>query len=153
MTRQEDIIYDFLGSDRIWPPFIASNLNHPFIKALVEVLERLPADAYDEVSGRILFVVEDPQILATNVPFERLYPPFKRVLRVRFDTIVIFHAALDFSHKALVGLIAHELAHSFVTQSDYKADEKETDLQTVRWGFAEELEALQVARDLQEPNM
>jgi predicted SprT family Zn-dependent metalloprotease len=62
---------------------------------------------------------------------------------------VIFHAALECSHKALVGLIAHEIAHGFVTQSDSRTDEKETDLQAIRWGFAEELEALQVAKDLQ----
>jgi hypothetical protein len=149
MTRQEDISYDFLGNDRIWPPFIASNTNHPFIKALVEVLERLPEDAYDKVAEQTSFVVKDPRFLATNAPFDQYYPPPKSELRVRFNTIVIFHAALECSHKALVGLIAHEIARGFVTQSDYRTDEKETDLQAIRWGFAEELEALQVAKDLQ----
>ena len=149
MTRQEDISYDFLEGDKIWPPFIAPNRNHPFVKALVEVLERLPDDAHDKVAHQTSFVVEDHQVLATNVPFDRCYPPIQSELRVRFDIIVIFHAALDNSHKALVGLIAHELAHSFVTQSNYRTDETETDLQAIRWGFAEELEALKVERDLQ----
>ncbi len=118
----------------------------------MELLERLPDDAYNVVANQTSFIVETPQFLAINVPFERSYPPLKSVLRVRLDTMVIFHVALDYPHKALVGLIAHELAHSFVTQSDYRTDEKETNLQALRWGFAEELEALQVARDLQKPD-
>lgn len=142
MARQEDIAYDFLESDRIWPVFIPSNRNHPFVKSLVEVLERLPDDAYKKLASQTSFVVEDPSVLATNVPFERAYPPIRHGLRVRFDTIVIFHPALDFSHKALVGLIAHEIAHSFVTGQDYKADEQEADSQVLRWGFAEELEVM-----------
>ena len=149
MTRQEDISYEFLENDRIWPPFIASNRNYPFIKAFVEVLERLPEDDYDKVANQTSFVVEDSQVLATNVPFDRCYPQGQIELRVRFDVIVIFHAALDNSHKALVGLIAHELAHSFVSPSDYRTDENEADLQALRWGFAEELKALRVERDLQ----
>ena len=62
MTRQEDISYDFLEGDKIWPPFIAPNRNHPFVKALVEVLERLPDDAYDKVAHQTSFVVEDHQV-------------------------------------------------------------------------------------------
>jgi len=68
MTGQEDIAYDFLKNDRIWPP----NITPPrFVKALVAVLERLPDDAYDKVSSWVSFVVEDPRFAATNVPFER----------------------------------------------------------------------------------
>lgn len=71
MTRQEDVAYDFLESDRIWPPGLARTA---FRQALKEALMRLPDDVYDVVSERVLFVVEDPRINAINVPFNRAYP-------------------------------------------------------------------------------
>lgn len=90
MTRQEDIAYSFLKNDRIWPRSCAPT---NFVKALVEVLERLPEDAYDEVENFVSFVVELPPFTAINVPFNRAYPPSPSVREIRFDTIVVFHAA------------------------------------------------------------
>ena len=148
MTREEDISYDFIGNDRIWPPYIPSNPSHPFMKALIEVLKRLPEDDYAQVAAQVTFVVEDLKFTAFNVPFERFYPPTHNELQVRFDTIVIFHPALDYPHKALMGLIAHEIAHSFVDNKlDYKTNEQETDLQARQWGFGIELETLQEEKD------
>ena len=133
MTRLEDIDYDFLANDRIWPPGIAPN---HFVKALVEVLKRLSDDAYDTVSERVSFVIEDPRILAVNVPFKRIYPACPSEFEIRFDTIVIFHQALEYPRSALVGLLAHELAHSFVSNGqDYEADEAETSSLVIDWGF------------------
>jgi hypothetical protein len=144
VTRQDAIAYDFLEADRIWPPgIIASKRSQPFVRALVEVLTRLPDDAYYAVEEFVSFVVEDPRIAAVNVPFTRSCS-LESSLTIRFDTIVIFHRALDLSHKALVGLVAHELAHSFVSHPDYKSDEQGADSQALYWGFDEELEALRV---------
>ncbi|MFC1762228.1 hypothetical protein ACFL6U_09110 [Planctomycetota bacterium] len=121
--RKDDIAYDFLENDRIWPLFIVSNHQHPFIQALVEVLMRLPDKVYDVVSRKVSFVVEDDQDLAVNVSFSRSYPPTSKKLTVSFDTIVIFHQPLTWPHTALVGLLAHELAHSIVyIESDHKAN-------------------------------
>ena len=142
MTREEDIAYDFLENDRIWPPLFASDRGHPFAQALVEVLTRLPDEAYDVVAKKVSFVVEDYQVTAVNVPFNRAYPPNREVFRVSFDTIVIFHPALAYSHAALVGLLAHELAHSLVSKPDYKTDEEATDALVLRWGFGRERKAL-----------
>ncbi|MFC1554905.1 hypothetical protein ACFL7D_09740 [candidate division KSB1 bacterium] len=139
MTRMEDIIYDFLESDRIWPPGIVST---KFEKALIEVLKRLTDDVYDIVSERVLFVIEDPRIAAVNVPFKRIFPNCTNKIELRFDTIVVFHQALAYSNTALVGLLAHELAHSFVRGRDYKTDEEETDKMVISWGFAKEHKAL-----------
>lgn len=141
MTREEDIAYDFLESDRIWPP-ISTNRGHSFIKALVEVLTRLPDEAYDLVSAKVSFVVEDGQFLAINVPLDRFYPPNPNGLTVSFHTIVVFHQALAYPHAALVGLLVHELAHSFESKEDYKADEEAADALALRWGFGREFEAL-----------
>ena len=141
MNREEDIVYDFLESDRIWPPQISSKRGHPFIKALIEVLRRLPNDIYEEVSEVIWFVIEDSQIMAMNVPFRRVYPSSCSALEVRFDTIVIFHQALACPHNALIGLLAHELAHSIVSLREHKENEQAADDLVVQWGFSKELEA------------
>ena len=90
-NREESITYSFIQTDRIWPPFIAATHDHPFIMALVEVLKRLPDDAYDEIEDSVSFVVEDFQVIAINVPFEKFYPSVPNGLKVRFDTIVLFH--------------------------------------------------------------
>ena len=142
MTREEDIAYDFLENDRIWPPLFMSDRGHPFIKALVEVLTRLPDEAYDEVSKAVSFVIEDDRFLAVNAPFRRYYPPSPNGRMVSFDTIVVFHQALAYPHAALVGLLAHELAHSLENKPDYKTDEVAANALVLRWGFGRELEAL-----------
>ncbi|MGD0918975.1 MAG: hypothetical protein ABSB22_21225 [Thermodesulfobacteriota bacterium] len=146
MSREEDIAYDFLENERIWPPNIAPNREHPFIKALVEVLMRLPNHIYEAVAEMVLFVVEDPRFMATNAPFNRVYPSCSNSHNVRFDTIVIFHQALACPHNALMGLLAHELAHSFSHLSDYKNDEILVDKLVAQWGFGKELEALEIER-------
>lgn len=129
MSRQEDIDYNILTGDRIWPPFVGYDHNHPFVKALVEVLTRLPDEDYDAVEEFVYFVVETREILAINVPLKMGYPSVESNSTIRFETIVIFHSALKFPHKALIGLIAHEVAHSFVDIPDHKRNEQETDLQ------------------------
>jgi len=143
VARQEDIFNDFLESDRVWPPSLVPDA---FIKALVEVLICLPDDDYDTVSEKVSFVVEDPRISAVNVPFNRTYPSLPNGITLEFHTIVIFHQALTYPHTALVGLLAHELAHSFGSGQDYKADEDAANTLVVRWGFGEEIEALHVEK-------
>lgn len=143
MTRQEDINYDFLGGDRIWPPSAAPR---NFILALEEVLTRLSDDAYDLVSSCVSFVIEDPQLIAVNVPFTRTYPAPTDDLEVKFYTIVVFHRAMGYPHMALVGLLAHEIAHSFVTEPkyrEYKEDEVAANNLARQWGFEREIEALE----------
>lgn len=144
MNRQEKISYSFLESDRIWPPVLALKFSGPFIEALIEVLKRLPDDAYDVVEDYVCFVVEDPQCLAINVPFRRDFSSSKnQKIKCRLDTIVLFERAFQYSHNALVGLIAHELAHSLQSQQEeYVADELATDELAIRWGFDKELQLL-----------
>jgi len=148
MTRQEDISYDFLENDKIWPPVLIANPQHPFTKALINTLERLPDDAYDEISSIISFVVEDSRFAAMNVPFSRQYPSAPKGLEVRFDTIVVFHGALEYTHLALVGLIAHEIAHSVVSLPNHISNEEAADTLIEKWGFGKELEALRAEQKL-----
>jgi len=141
VARREAIDNDFLMNDRIWPPGITPP---NFVTALVEVRTRLPDDAYDSVSDLVTFVAEDPQITTVNVPFYRDYPPSPSGRRIRFDTIMDFHPALAYPHAALVGLLAHELAHSIVSASHYKAVEQNANEKALRWGFGMEIEALRI---------
>ena len=55
---------------------------------------------------------------------------------------MIFHPCLDYPHAALVGLLAHEIAHCFVAGHDCDADEDATDQRVHIWGFEEEIKAL-----------
>jgi len=142
MSREEDIAYDFLESDRIWPQTVSFNHRHPFMKALINVLECLPGDVYDTVSSILSFVVEDNNFTALNVPFSRFYPSPPKGLKVRIDTIVVFHPALEYPHDALVGLLAHEIAHSFVDLADHVSNEEATDTMVEKWGFGKQLKAL-----------
>jgi hypothetical protein len=139
MTRQEDISCDFLESDRIWPPSLAPT---SFIEALKEVLLRLPDDAYDDISDRVRFVVDVPPFLAVNVPFRRVYPTCSNPFTVELYTIVVFLQALSGSHRALVGLLAHELAHSLVSMPDHRSNEEAADALAISWGFDRELEVM-----------
>ena len=84
-----------------------------FKKALTHALMRIPEDVYYDISETVSFVVEDPSLMiAVNVPFNRTYPACTDDIEVKFDTIIIFHQALNFSHNALVRLLAHEIAHT-----------------------------------------
>lgn len=152
MNRREDIECSFVGNDRIWPPHIGADLNHPFMKALLEVLDRLPDEAYNITEDQVSFVVEDLQILACNAPFERDYPPNSSSIKVRYDTIVIFHKVLSFSHSAIVGLLAHEIAHSFVSGNEYKTDEMIVDKQIRNWGFDRELDQFEYEKNEMKPD-
>jgi hypothetical protein len=143
MSRIGDISYSFLKSDRIWPPGFGADLGHPYIKALVEVLERLSDDIYDEVDLRLLFVFELPPIVAINCPFARPYPPMKNCFTVRLDTVIIFHSAINLSNKALIGLFAHEIAHTFVEEREHYQNEEATNKLAYSWGFQEELDLLE----------
>jgi hypothetical protein len=151
MSRRDAITYSFIESDRIWPPFIAHDLSHPFMKALLEVLTRLPDDEYYIVESYVSFIVEVKEIMAANAPFVRTYFPGPGKIEVRFDTIVFFHTALGYSHKALVAIIAHELAHSIESHPDYKTDEQMADLMVHSWGFQEELESLRIETEKLKP--
>src|SRR4051812_9436340 len=127
MSRRKDVDVAFLQTDRIWPASVASNRDHVFVRALIEVLTRLPNDAYDVVERSVGFCVAEPHIIAFNVPFERRYPSAPNGLTVRFETIVFFERTLSFPFEAFVGLIAHELAHSLQSFRDYETDEGEAD--------------------------
>jgi|GEM_PF-3552740 len=139
MTRQEDIAYDFLEGDRIWP---LGPAHVSFTRALKEVLSRIPDEAYSMIAAKVYFVVEDLRFAALNVPFNRLYPPCTRDHEVKIDTIVVFHGALTYPYAALVGLLAHELAHSIAMEDNHLANEAAADKLVRQWGFSKELKAL-----------
>jgi hypothetical protein len=142
--RQEDISY-YISKNMIWPPTIhVLSHEHPFMKALYEVLERLPEDVFAEVVANVYFVVEFEglNLLATNAPIILTCPPTPHSYNLKVSNIIIFNRALELSHPSLVGLIAHEIAHSIHPGPEYHEDEKLADDTAREWGFAAELEAL-----------
>lgn len=138
MSRQEDVEL-FLSSGHIWPPTVEAKPSHPFIKALKEVLLRLPDEVFDVIEYTLQFIVQDDDSLAMNVPFEKVYPGDCTNPKFRLDTIVVYERSFKLSHEALVGLLAHEIAHSVVERPDHFENEKATDEMVVSWGFEKEL--------------
>ena len=142
----EDIERSFLESDRVWPVGLTTDQSHPFVSALVEVLKRLSDKDYDKVELRIGFVVESYQMRAVNVPFRQIVPPATQAAcEVRYDTIIVFASSLRLPHPALVGLLAHEIAHSCVEKDDHHDNEAAADQLATSWGFGQELQALEDA--------
>lgn len=142
--RYEDILR-LIESDRIWPPVVSPG-RRKFKAALCEVASRLPEEAFNQVESEIGFVVEDPSVemLAVNVPA----PPLPNGRGKRgIDTIVFFRECLNFAPDALIGVIAHEIAHSFVRGSDYLEDEALVDAKARKWGFGSELDCLARAKE------
>ena len=141
--RDQEILTGFLLNDRIWPPYITNNWSHPFIKALITVLKTLPDSAFDHIESTVVSIIlDDCRAFAVNAPYQFLLPPIKESIKLSKETIVFFPQCLALSQKALVGLIAHELAHSFENQKDYKTDEDAVDALARRWGFTDEITAL-----------
>jgi len=142
MDRYEDIIRMVEGG-RIWPP-VASSWRSKFDAALSEVLSRLPQETFNQVESEIGFILEDPSgaILAENVPAP-LAPDAKKL---GIDTVVFFRACLNFAPDALVGLIAHEIAHSFARGRNYQEDEAMVVARAREWGFGRELDCLESAK-------
>jgi len=131
-------------SDSIWPP-VPSPARRKFNEALREVLSRVPEKVFNQVQSEIGFVLEDPTVefFAVNVPA----PPSGDVGgKLGMDTIVFFHTCLNFAPEAMIGLIAHEIAHSFVGGRDNREDEALVNDKAREWGFGDELNSLALAK-------
>lgn len=144
MSKKNDVEY-YLESDRIWPPTVWADRNHPFMVALREILERLPDEIIYELDT-IQYIVESLDMIGVSVPFEQRVPILTGgpdEVRFRLDTIVIFEKAFQYSPKALIGLLAHEVAHCFVDGSGgHKEEETSADETAISWGFSDEIQQL-----------
>jgi hypothetical protein len=140
IQRLEDILNSYLESDRIYN---RERVSPKFIRALIDVLRRMPEGDYYEIPDNLIFIVETKHILAQNIKLNA-YQEVKGVcIHESYYVVAIYCTALGYPHNALVGLIAHEIAHSFVDKPDDKSNEDATDALVARWGFQAELQALQ----------
>ncbi len=141
--RCEDIM-QFLGpdSDSIMPR-ISSAGRIKLDKALTEVLSRLPQNDFDTVVSKIVFVFDDPDFNVYGLNAAAPTSPDNDLPR-GVDTIVFFRLALTLSPKSLIGVIAHEIAHSFVSGTYNQEDEDLVDAKVREWGFKREQDALKV---------
>jgi len=138
-------IMSFVDSDRLWPPH--AQTKSKFVPFLCEVLSRLPDEDFTRLDDNILSIVlEDPatcRMLAVNVKA----PSFPRLEKESGgDTIIFYHDCWRFTGAALVGLIAHEFAHSLVCGQDYQSDEIAADAKAESWGFKSELARLEAEK-------
>lgn len=134
---RQDSINFIMETDKIWPPDVTSSNDlkvKRFLKRLRATLERLPQDIFDVVEQTVSFII-DTGALAINVPV----PASDRGQ----TNIIIYERSLSFSEAALVGLCAHEIAHSIIEYPDHRINEELADRKVMEWGFSEELEALE----------
>jgi hypothetical protein len=147
LARRYGDVRNFVESDRIWPPVADSSIM--FLPALCEVLSRLPHEVFYSIEEQLGIALELPkaEMLAVNVPAKDfIHPQTKKKTKVGTDLIVFFHPSWKLSREALVGLIAHEIAHSYVEGKDYTHDEALADATVREWGFSKELQALEIER-------
>ena len=140
VIRLGDILYDYLENDRIHNTALVSP---KFFRALADVLRRMPEDDFYEIPDNLTFIVETEHITAQNVRLLASVSGKGHAVPITIDIIVIYHTALEYSHNALMGLLAHEIAHSFHEGKDYMKDEEMTDNLACKWGFENELQALE----------
>ena len=132
----------FLQGDRVWPPnWICHEGSRRFAKSLREVFRRLNDDVYCEVD-ELWFVLDTGELLALNVPRDILCLPSSSLYTRSYDTIFILKCAWQLSDMALVGLLAHEIAHSFAHRQTHSENEDAADALVSEWGFTAELDAL-----------
>jgi hypothetical protein len=102
---------------------------------------------FEIATNELVIVIQTPEVIALNVLLPLLLIPGikKRITPIKY-VVVLFECCFRFSSSARVGLIAHELAHSFVNGADYKADEAAADGLVVKWGFSAELAQKEVEK-------
>ncbi|OGV70401.1 MAG: hypothetical protein A2283_19005 [Lentisphaerae bacterium RIFOXYA12_FULL_48_11] len=138
MSREEDICL-YMQSDKVWPGPLNTPTQKRFDRALTEVLRRLPDDIFDTIETDVTFVVQEPTYWAINVPYSHTVPPRKTHFTFKIDQVIIFSTAFELSDIALVGLIAHEIAHSIEERRDHSDNEVAADERVRAWGFEKEL--------------
>ena len=162
MSREDDIQY-YLTGDRIWPP-TTSKVRPRFERVLREVLKRLSDDIFDRVTSTLegMWFILDIRAFGINVPLRPSMPVSKsardairagketQLVECRADQVIIFERAFNhLNDTALIGLVVHEIAHSFVRDSQGVDAHRETEERAnglaIQWGFQEELQELENA--------
>ena len=133
----------------------------PFIRkrdnAILEVLSRIPEDAYETLEKMVLsdkfeWFVPEYTLDACTSPF---FSSFKQE-PVEGDEIREYAKVIYLSPRLeekkldlMIGIVAHELAHVYLrhnligsSMDEYERQEKEADDLIIKWGFTEELEAV-----------
>lgn len=143
-VRLDNIDY-FLQGDRVWPPnWIAYESGQRFGKALREVFRRLEDDDFDKATN-LWFVLDNGFALALNVPQNIAVLATSLPFTYSCDTIYLTNRAWQLNDTALVGLLAHEIAHSFVERQSHSENEEAADALVRKWGFRDELDAINAA--------
>jgi hypothetical protein len=139
MGRYGEVMF-LMERDGVWPTTVSTERSR-FCAALREVLCRLPQEAFDKVEEDVRFLFDDPSLkmLAVNAP-----PPPSQEFNGRkaIDTIVFFRASMRLTPEALIGLIAQQIAHSFVCGKNCREDGILAETKAREWKFGAELNRL-----------
>ena len=132
-SRYEDIQNYLMGE---WALCGTGSVRKRYELPMREFLVRLPEEAFHVLIDETNFYFEDPtlQAVGVNVRNRCIREPSSGKEFECF-TIIIFKAAYYFDDEAIIGLIAHEFAHSFVDDPDHSENERLTNLKLAEWGY------------------
>ena len=137
----------YLQGESIYTP--SSKLKNPFYNVIIEVLERLPDEIFDIVEKNIRFILESSPMWTMNFHFKKSCPQTLRIFprKIEISTIILFHSCLELNRKALIGVIANEIAHCVLVYypTRHMLGKTKKDL-TKAWGFAIEIEEMKKAK-------
>ena len=127
-------IQNYLSGD--WALHGTNLVRAKYLEPMQELLVRLPENAFDALTDQTNFYFEDPRINTLGVSVQN--HRFRRSEVGKEEacfTVIIFKAAANLSSEAVIGLLAHEFAHSFVTVFDDSENERLTNEKLREWGF------------------
>lgn len=137
---------------RSWP-LIQSALLFEFLAiSLVEILSRLPKDAFDELTKEYWWSIDIVSgALVSPTSRERAENIWKQGREIR--DIYINHDRVSRSYKFIIGELAHELAHVYRrdytegAENSYEVAEKGADDLAIEWGFGKEIQIMHAISD------
>src|SRR5258708_17112669 len=134
--------------ETFWNNKVFPSCNEPVLHAaLLDFMARVSDEVMEVINSKIWIVYLSSKFRALNVPIHEIIRPHKEALRFEKDVLVFSDHFGRLSPKAGIGLIAHEVAHSFVEKSDHFENEAAADDLVKSLGFAEELQALREEPD------
>ena len=149
-----DAIKKYITGKKIIPN--ATSLVDKFKPVIAEVLARLPDDVFNEVTGKISFMLNDCGVLTFCVATEPEYIEKQVDLNAgkagskrKKYTIVINGECWELSQKSLIGLVASQIGSLFADKYEEYDTERIVPIDPAEgWGFSEELICQETERPL-----
>ncbi|NDK16029.1 MAG: hypothetical protein GW911_28700 [Armatimonadetes bacterium] len=152
--RRLDAVRFLLESERCYPVG-AERLEGPLAEAARSALCRLPGEVFEHVETEMYFVAVGDESLAEHVNVCLVVGRSEKLQRRLLSVVVVAPVWREMPQRALVGLLAHEIAHGCIEGRLRLAleHEKQAEELAAEWGFGVELAALLEYRQQRWPEL